>query len=146
MGFMFNSENFQAGMRSYKYRVAVALGEMFTKYAEKTTAEMKEGVGVPAWQRQGKGKRRGQTLIGHPWVDRTGEAKRRLKALYINDDFGSTNYRLRLQHGVDYGIWLEFAHEKKYAIIIPTLRRIYPIMIEDIRRQLQKIVVDKSKQ
>ena len=31
-------------------------------------------------------------------------------------------YRITLAHGVDYGIWLELAHEKKYAIIPETIR------------------------
>lgn len=56
-----------------------------------------------------------------PWTDRTGEAKRRLRA-----DVSTPNdhlVRITLSHGVDYGKWLELAHEAKYAIIAPTIKK-----------------------
>lgn len=48
------------------------------------------------------------------WTDRTGHARQRL-----NGSVGKIHngYRITLAHGVDYGIWLELAHEKKYSII-----------------------------
>jgi hypothetical protein len=54
-----------------------------------------------------------------PWTDRTGQARRSL-----NTSVGRTNtgYRITLAHGVDYGIWLELAHEKRFAIIEPTIQ------------------------
>lgn len=56
-----------------------------------------------------------------PWTDRTGEAKRRLSATVStpNDHL----VRITLSHGVDYGKWLELAHEGKYAIIKPTIKK-----------------------
>ena len=33
----------------------------------------------------------------------------------------ANGYKLRLAHGVNYGIWLELAHEKRFAIIQPTI-------------------------
>ena len=36
----------------------------------------------------------------------------------------SNGYRIRLAHGVDYGIWLELANEKRYAIIDETVRHV----------------------
>ena len=52
------------------------------------------------------------------WTDRTGHARQRLtrKSYPV-----STGYELSLSHGVDYGIWLELAHEKRFAIIDPTI-------------------------
>lgn len=52
------------------------------------------------------------------WTDRTGQARQRLK--------GSTSqipngYRIAIAHGVDYGIWLELAHEKRFSILPETL-------------------------
>lgn len=52
------------------------------------------------------------------WTDRTGQARQRLK--------GSTSqipngYRITIAHGVDYGIWLELAHEKRFSILPETL-------------------------
>lgn len=53
-----------------------------------------------------------------PWTDRTGHARQRL----TGDSYPVSNgYQLRLAHGVDYGIWLELAHEKRFAIIQPTI-------------------------
>lgn len=54
-----------------------------------------------------------------PWTDRTGHARQRLKG----DALKVTNgYKLRLAHGVDYGVFLELAHAKRFAIIEKTLR------------------------
>lgn len=140
-GFTFNTDHTLKDLRSYQYRVSTALADIFSTKAEKTTAEMKEGVGVPHPYVYGDkdNNKRGQLfLIGKPWVDRTGKAKQELKAVYIKS---GTKYILRLQHGVDYGIWLEFANEKRFAIILPTLRRIQPNFIAEIKRLLGKIQV-----
>lgn len=53
-----------------------------------------------------------------PWTDRTGHARQRLTGTTSRI---SSGYRITLAHGVDYGKWLELAHEKKYAIIQPTI-------------------------
>lgn len=52
------------------------------------------------------------------WTNRTGEARRRLKGSYQATHNG---YRLTIAHGVNYGIWLELANEKRYAIINETV-------------------------
>lgn len=54
-----------------------------------------------------------------PWTDRTGHARQRLTATVGRT---GTGYRIVLSHGVDYGIWLELANEKRYAIIQPTIQ------------------------
>lgn len=53
------------------------------------------------------------------WVNRTGAARDRL-----NSYSGKVNkgYKLYFAHGVDYGIWLELANEKKYAIVYKTIQ------------------------
>ena len=53
------------------------------------------------------------------WTDRTGHARQRLNAYVTKVNSG---YKITLAHGVDYGIWLELAHEKKYSIIPETIR------------------------
>lgn len=53
------------------------------------------------------------------WTDRTGQARQRLNAYVEETD---TGFRIVLAHGVDYGIWLELAHEKRFAILEPTVR------------------------
>lgn len=52
------------------------------------------------------------------WTNRTGDARRLLDSDYITT---ATGFRLRLAYGVDYGIWLELANEKKYSIIPETI-------------------------
>ena len=53
-----------------------------------------------------------------PWTDRTTMARQRLKADVKRVRNG---YKIELAHGVDYGVWLELAHDKKYAIVKPTI-------------------------
>ena len=52
------------------------------------------------------------------WTDRTGNARNRLNGSVSKLANG---YNLILAHGVDYGIWLELANEKKYSIIPETI-------------------------
>lgn len=52
------------------------------------------------------------------WTNRTGEARRRLNGSYKRVANG---YNLILAHGVDYGIWLELANEKRFSIIPETI-------------------------
>ena len=53
-----------------------------------------------------------------PWTNRTGHARQRLTGTVEDDPKG---YRIKLAHGVNYGIHLECANEKKYAILEPTI-------------------------
>ena len=52
------------------------------------------------------------------WTDRTGHARQRLKG---RTEKITNGYRIIIAHGVDYGIWLEFAHEIRFAILPQTL-------------------------
>lgn len=54
-----------------------------------------------------------------PWTDRTTNARNGLAAIL---DHQPPLYRLRLTHGVSYGIWLEVKNNGRYAIILPSLR------------------------
>lgn len=53
------------------------------------------------------------------WRDRTNQAKANLRCVTSRPE--KNLVRITLSHGVDYGIWLELANEKRYAIIKPTL-------------------------
>lgn len=48
------------------------------------------------------------------WTDRTGHARQRLNGYVGKVEKG---YKIYLAHGVDYGIWLELANEKRFSII-----------------------------
>lgn len=52
------------------------------------------------------------------WTDRTSHARQRLTGYVGKIPEG---YRITLAHGVDYGIWLELAHEKRFSIIPQTI-------------------------
>jgi len=54
-----------------------------------------------------------------PWTDRTGAARQRLNG-YVESILHGV--RICIAHGVSYGIHLELRHEKKYAILEPTVR------------------------
>lgn len=71
------------------------------------------------------------------WTDRTGMAKATLKAVVSQPD--DTTIRITLSHGVNYGIWLELANEKKYAIISPTVKAEGPKIVEDLNDLMSKI-------
>ena len=72
-----------------------------------------------------------------PWTDRTGMAKMMLDAKVSQPD--SNTIRITLMHGVDYGIWLELAHGKNYAIIAPTIREEGPRVVEDLNNLMSKL-------
>lgn len=71
-----------------------------------------------------------------PWTDRTSQARQRLHCDVERTD---TGFRLVLAHGVDYGIWLELANEKKYAILEPTVRLRGPEVVRGFRGLVDSI-------
>lgn len=63
-----------------------------------------------------------------PWSDRTAQARQRITGYCEKTDVG---VRIYLSHGVNYGVYLELANEKRYAIIYPTLRQNGPEIMRD---------------
>lgn len=53
------------------------------------------------------------------WQDRSGRARQTLQG---GTEKRANGYVIRIAYGVDYGQWLEFAQEKKYAILPDTIR------------------------
>ena len=75
--------------------------------------------------------------LNRPWTDRTGMAKALLNAKVSQPD--KNTIRITLTHGVNYGIWLELANGKNYAIIAPTVREEGPRIIEDLDNLMSKL-------
>ena len=75
--------------------------------------------------------------LNRPWTDRTGLAKATLRAKVSQPN--KNTVRITLSHGVDYGIWLELAHGKNYAIIAPTVRDEGPRIVEDLNNLMSKL-------
>lgn len=73
---------------------------------------------VYAYAKVSSEKLEGYAKENRPWRDRSTDARKRLNCKVEKT---LTGYRLVLAHGVPYGVWLELAHEKKYAIIEPTI-------------------------
>ena len=68
-----------------------------------------------------------------PWRDRTTAARRGLQAV---EDFGTEVKIIHLTNQVDYGKYLELAHGKKYAVIVPTAIAELPNLIALIKAAL----------
>lgn len=75
--------------------------------------------------------------LNRPWTDRTGMAKALLNARVSQPS--KTIVRITLAHGVNYGVWLELAHEKNYAIIAPTIREEGPRVVKDLDNLMSKL-------
>jgi hypothetical protein len=73
------------------------------------------------------------------WTDRTGNAKAALRGTVSMPN--EHIVRITLSHGVKYGIWLELAKEKKYAIIMPTLNKYAPEVFEEMNGILKEAAV-----
>lgn len=70
----------------------------------------------------------------YPWTPRSGRAHQSL----ISDwKWQGNKIIISLAHGVDYGVYLEFANEKKYSIILPTIDNISPQAIQGLRNLLK---------
>lgn len=78
-------------------------------------------------------KMEGEAKKNAPWTDRTGNARNS-----IQGDFGWQGNKavITLSGNMDYSVWLELAHGKKYAILKPTIDKFTP----EILRGYQKVV------
>lgn len=70
------------------------------------------------------------------WTDRTGDARRRLDSYETKV---SNGYKIALAQGVPYGIYLEYAMEKRYAIIEPTLQKVSPEALKGLQGLLDRL-------
>lgn len=96
-GFRFDFSPLERGIGAFQGRAAIA----FELYSQQAALQL---------QNYARTHRR--------WTDRTGDARRRLSGSYRKLHNG---YEIQIAHGVDYGLWLELAHEKRFAIIPETL-------------------------
>lgn len=66
------------------------------------------------------------------WQDQTGDARKLLSVRVEGDEFGIGT--IIVEHGVDYGLWLEIAHAGKYAIITRMIDVFAPVLWRDLQR------------
>lgn len=107
------------------------LGQNMEKFAQKIGAAVLVFANTKAVKLQATMKR------NRPWTDRTGMAKATLRTTVTRPN--ENTIRITLAHGVSYGIWLELAHEKRFAIIKPTLEREAPKVVDDLASLMSKI-------
>ena len=68
-----------------------------------------------------------------PWTDRTGNAR---QALNVDVTQELANIIIQLQHGVEYGFWLEVKNQGKWGILAPAIDHWVPILLADLQRML----------
>jgi len=66
------------------------------------------------------------------WTDRTGNARQGLTGFV--KDLSETSVAIYLAHRMDYGLYLELAHQARYAIILPTLEQHYQPVMDMVRK------------
>lgn len=71
-----------------------------------------------------------------PWTDRTGHARQRLTG-YVEDK--GDKIRVCISHGVNYGKYLEFAHERRFAILERTINVCSKEVVNSFKTLLQNI-------
>lgn len=87
----------------------VVMQEVFEELVEQAAQEVEEYAKVNA-----------------PWGDRTGDAREGLTAEAQTD---ANTLAIILYHTVDYGIWLEIRNGGEYAIILPTIEHMGPVVM-----------------
>lgn len=75
--------------------------------------------------------------VNAPWTDRTANARNGLAAQSFTTVGGS--HGIVLYHQVPYGIWLEVKRSGEYAIIMPTIRHMGPVVMAGLVKLLEAI-------
>lgn len=68
------------------------------------------------------------------WTDRTANAR---QSLYAEVVIEGQVYILGFDYGVEYGFWLEFAHQGRFAIIAPAADYFWPKFVADLQALVQ---------
>ncbi len=68
------------------------------------------------------------------WTDRTGDARRELRAEVI--DITGKAVLILLRHGVEYGLWLEVSNAGRFSILAPALDVWAPIIWRDLQVEI----------
>lgn len=76
-------------------------------------------------------KMEGEAKRNAPWTDRTGNARNSIRGDF---DWQGDNAVITLSGNMDYSVYLELAHEKKYAILKPTIDKNAPSIIKGYQK------------
>lgn len=86
--------------------------------------KQKTRAGILAIAEESAKKMREYAQANRPWADRTGYAKLLLQG--VVGQIGKSSIESVVAHGVDYGVYLEYAFQRKYAILEKARDAIYP--------------------
>lgn len=75
----------------------------------------------------------------HPWQNRTGAAEAGLSAKVISSPADYVQ-SIELNHGVYYGVYLEYSMGRRFAILEPTIRLKGPEIVDDLQGKLKMFV------
>lgn len=99
-------------------------------------AETKSQVAIKMFAQEGAKKFENYAKNNRPWTDRTGHARQRLVGWV---EMFSDKVRIHIGHGVDYGVYLELAHEKRFAILQPTVNALSKEVLEGFKELMRYI-------
>lgn len=100
--------------------------------------EDRSGVAILMYAEEGAKKFENYAKANRPWTDRTGHARQRLHG-YVEQSLSKV--RVGVAHGVDYGVYLEYAHEQRFAILWKTVQALSSKVLqgyEDLLKEITK--------
>ena len=100
-------------------------------------AEQKQKAAIKMYASAGAKKFENYAKKKRKWKDRTGHARQGLKGWV---DVNSHDVRINIGHSVDYGIWLELAHEQKYAILEQTVTAMSEEVLKGYENLLRYVI------
>lgn len=65
-----------------------------------------------------------------PWTDRTGNAR---QGLQYRTQVSDSEIAIILYHTMEYGFWLELAHQRRYKILEESIQAKVPDMVEALK-------------
>lgn len=98
------------------------------------SAETKSSVAIKMFAQEGAKKFENYAKKNRPWTDRTGHARQRLTGWV---ESMTNKVRIHIGHGVDYGVYLELAHEKRYAILQQTVNAMSQEILEGYKNLMR---------
>ena len=89
--------------------------------------ETKSQVAFRMFATEGAKKFENYAKQNRPWTDRTGQARQRLTGWV---EMFSDKIRIHIGHGVDYGIYLELANQRRFAVLQKTVNAVSPEILK----------------
>lgn len=97
-------------------------------------AQTKSQIAIKMFAQEGAKKFENYAKTHRKWTDRTGHARQRLTGWV---EVMMNKVRIHIGHGVSYGVYLELAHEKRYAILQETVNAMSKEILEGYEELLR---------